>query len=78
MAANAGNMGCIPVLEDSTCHGATKPAHHNYCVCILEPEMQLLKPVQREAGALQLEKVMHSNKDSMQPKLNKIVFLKKE
>jgi len=27
--ASAGDMGLIPVQEDSTCPGATKPAHHN-------------------------------------------------
>ena len=28
--ANAGDMGSSPVWEDPTCHGATKPMHHNY------------------------------------------------
>ena len=23
--------------EDPTCHGATKPVHHNYYACALEP-----------------------------------------
>ena len=27
--ANAGDMGSIPGLEDSTCLGATKPVHCN-------------------------------------------------
>ena len=26
-----------PVHEDPTCHGATKPVHHNYWACALEP-----------------------------------------
>ena len=31
LPANAGDMGSIPgQKEDSTCHGATKPAHHNF------------------------------------------------
>ena len=40
------------VQEDPTCHGATKPVHHNYWACTLEPVShnywahvpQLLKP----------------------------------
>ena len=28
--ANAGDMGLSPGREDPTCHGATKPASHNY------------------------------------------------
>ena len=28
--ANARGTGLIPVWEDSTCHEATKPMHHNY------------------------------------------------
>ena len=40
------------VQEDSTCCGATKPVHHSYWFCALEPrnhnyqahELQLLKP----------------------------------
>ena len=40
------------VWEDPTCHGATKPMHHNYWACALEPTShnywacapQLLKP----------------------------------
>ena len=29
LPANAVNIGSIPVWEDSTCHGAPKPVHHN-------------------------------------------------
>ena len=51
------------VQEDPTCHGATKPMHHNYWTCTLEPTshnywacmLQLLKPTPR-AGAPQQEK----------------------
>jgi len=28
--ADAGDMGSIPGLEDSTCLGATKPVHRSY------------------------------------------------
>ena len=42
----------VLVLEDPTFHGATKPIHHNYQACVLEPAShnywarmpQLLKP----------------------------------
>ena len=44
------------VWEDPTCCGATKPVHHNYWACALEPTShnysahvpQLLKPVRLE------------------------------
>ena len=44
------------VLEDPTCHGATKPVHDNYWACALEPTShnywahvpQLLKPAYLE------------------------------
>ena len=44
------------VREDPTCHGATKPVHHNYWACTLEPMChnywarvsQLLKPTHRD------------------------------
>ena len=35
--ANAGDAGSIPDLGRFTCHGATKPMHHNCCACALEP-----------------------------------------
>ena len=34
---NAGDAGQSLVREDPTCHGATKPMHHNYRAYILEP-----------------------------------------
>ena len=45
-----------PVWEDPTCCGATKPVHHNYWACTLEPTShnfwarvpQLLKPTRLE------------------------------
>ena len=30
LPTNAGDMSLIPGLEDFTCHGATKPVHHNH------------------------------------------------
>ena len=35
--ANAGDMGQALVREDPTCRGVTKPMHHNYWACALEP-----------------------------------------
>ena len=32
------------VREDPTCHGATKPVHHNYRACTRARESQLLSP----------------------------------
>ena len=29
LPANGGDSGLIPVWEDPTCHGATKPVRHN-------------------------------------------------
>lgn len=36
-SCSAGNPGSIPHPEDSTCHGATKPEHHNYWATTTEP-----------------------------------------
>ena len=52
------------VPEDPTCHGATKPVHHNYWTCVL----QLLKPVRLEPVILNKrshhnEKSAHHNKE---------------
>ena len=64
---------CLPIREtlvqslaweDSTCHGATRPVHHNYWAHALEPSscnywayaLQLLKPAHSRAHALQQEK----------------------
>ena len=52
------------VWEDPTCHRATKPVHHNYWACTLEPEdrdywahvPQLLNCVCSRACAPQQEK----------------------
>ena len=51
------------VREDPTCRGATKPVHHNYWACALEPAShncwarvpQLLKPAR-------LETVLHNKR----------------
>ena len=37
--AKAGDTGSIPGGEHDTCCRATKPGHHNYRVCPLEPEL---------------------------------------
>ena len=50
------------VGEEPTCHGATKPVHHNYRACALEPAShnywagtpQLLKPARPRAHVPQL------------------------
>ena len=52
------------LVQDPTCHGATKPVHHNYWACALEPlshnywthRLQLLKPEHPRACAPQQEK----------------------
>ena len=72
------------VQEDPTCHGATKPGHHNYWACSLEPVShncwartpQLLKPVRLEPvlcnkRSRRNEKPTHHNEDPTQPKINK-------
>ena len=64
------------VREDSTCHGASKPVHHNYWACALEPAShncwahapQLLKPARLEPVLLNKrshwsEKPVHLNKE---------------
>ena len=76
LPANARDMGSILVREDPTCHGATKPMHHNYWACALEPAShncwacvpQLLKPVRPESmlrskRSQHSEKLMHHNKE---------------
>ena len=63
------------VGEDPTCHGATKPVHHNYWACALEPVShnywarvpQLLKatrlePMLRSKRSHCIEKPAHCNK----------------
>ena len=37
LSGDAGDMGLIPIQEDSTYQGATKPMRHNYWACALEP-----------------------------------------
>ena len=61
------------VREDPTCRGATKPMHHNYWVCTLEPtsqnywacEPQLLKLVRLEP--MLLNKRSHHNEKPVHP-----------
>ena len=42
LPASAGARALSLLQEDPTCHRATKPPHHNYWFCSLEP--QLLSP----------------------------------
>ena len=59
------------VQEDPTCHGATKPMHHNYWARTLEPTShnywacvpQLLKPARLEP-ALRNKRSHHNEKPS--------------
>ena len=53
--ANAGDMGWSPVREDPACCAVTKPGHHNYWACGLEPVLCNERPRQWEASALQLQ-----------------------
>ena len=61
--AYAGDTGSIPVQENPTFRGATKPTHHNYWARALEPESRnywahvpwLLKHTQPRAHAPQQE-----------------------
>ena len=63
--ANAGDTRVPSLIQkDSTCHGATKPVHHNYWVCALESGshnywthvLQLLKPEHPRPHAWKQEK----------------------
>ena len=62
------------VWEDPTCGGATKPVHHNYWTCALEPGshdswahvLQLLKPACPRACALKQEKPPQREAHSLQ------------
>ena len=52
------------VWEDPTCHGATKPMHHNYWAC--EPQLlkpACLQPVLRDKRSHCNEKPMRFNKE---------------
>ena len=75
LPTNEGVQVWFLVWEDPTCHGATKPVHHNYRTCALEPAScnfwahtpPRLKPEhpracapQRDAHAPQLESSPHS------------------
>ena len=61
--ANAGDTASIPGLGRSHMHRATKPGHHNYWACSLEPGscdywghmLQLLKPSLHSEKPLQWE-----------------------
>ena len=70
--ANAGDMASIPVLGRCHIYGATKPVHHDYWACALEPGnrnywahlLQLLKPEHPRACAPQQEKPVHQLESS--------------
>ena len=51
--ANVGDMSLIPGPGRPTCCGATKPMHHNYLACALEPGTATTKPTCPRARALQ-------------------------
>ena len=72
------------VQEDPICRRATKPVHHNYRACALEPANhncwahvpQLLKsvhlePMLRDKRSRRTEKPAHPNEGPTQPKINK-------
>ena len=65
--------------EDPTCRGATRPVHHKYWACALEPGSHnywspcSLEPVlrnKRSPCSPKLEKSPSSNEDPAQPKIN--------
>ena len=74
------------VREDSTCRGTTKPKRHNYWACALEPtshnywacvpqllKLSRLEPVLRNKRIHRNEKPAQSNKNPIQPKINKLI-----
>ena len=78
--ASARDEVSIPVQEYPMCSGTTKPTCHNYQAHIPTAHAPQEKPLQRGTGAPQLEsspcwpqleKILHSNKDPVQPKVNK-------
>ena len=57
--ANVGDMSLIPGPGRSICYGATKPMHHNYLACALEPGTTTTKPTCPRAHALQQKQPPH-------------------
>ena len=57
------------IQEDPTCHGATKPVHHNYWACALEPgnwnywNPHALEPLLHKKISHHKEKPTHCNKE---------------
>ena len=41
--ANGGDIGSIPDREDPTGHIESKPMHHNYLACALEPMLHNMR-----------------------------------
>ena len=74
LPANAADTSLIPVREDPTCHGATKPMSHNCGAHVL----QLLKPTdlvpihcKEKPAHHHKRKHVHNNEDPAQPEINK-------
>ena len=76
------------VWEDPTCRGATKPVSHNYWACVsgaCAPQQERPRwwearaPRRRVAPARRnWRKPSHRNEDPTQPKINKLINLKKK
>ena len=76
------------VWEDPTCHGATGPVSHNYWACAsgaCAPQQE--RPWQWEARTLRWRvapahrdwrKPSHRNEHPTQPKINKLIIIKKK
>ena len=84
--ANAGDKGLIPAWSGKIPHAAeqlspcattTEPVLYNPCATTTEasepqlPKPACLEPVLRNKRSHHNEKPAHSNKDPMQPKINK-------
>ena len=73
LPANAADTSLIPVREDPTCHGATKPMSHNCGAHV----RQLLKPTDlvpmlcnEKPAHHHKRKHVHNNGDPAQPEIN--------
>ena len=83
LPTNTKDTGSTPDPRRSPCHGATKPGHHNYWTCALEPRnhscwsLHTLEPSSQEGNAPQweahtpqLESGLHSLKAEKSPLSN--------
>lgn len=77
----AENIGSIPgrFLEDSACHGATKSMCPKTRALQQEkPQREVLAPqLENSLCLLQVEKASACNEDPPQPKINKLIRIKK-